>query len=279
MKIFTTKSELTQYLKTLRENGSSIGFVPTMGALHEGHISLIRLAQQDADVVVCSIFVNPTQFNDPKDLALYPRPISKDMEKLENAACDVLFMPEVEEMYAENEKWHIDLEGLDEVLEGKQRPGHYQGVTQIVNKLFDCVAPNKAYFGQKDFQQFLVIRKMVEKLNLPVQLVMCPIIREEDGLAMSSRNIRLSAQERKNALALNRVLHWMEANFDKLELKDLKEQATDQLKSSPGIELEYLEICDTHNLHSSTNKSTGPLVALVAARLGETRLIDNIILN
>ena len=222
-----------------------------MGALHEGHISLIKLAQKDSDVVVCSIFVNPTQFNDPKDLALYPRPVSKDIEKLENAACDVLFMPEVEEMYAENEQWHIDLEGLDQILEGKQRPGHYQGVTQIVKKLFDCVEPDRAYFGQKDFQQFLVIQKMVEKLDLPVQLIMCPIIRENDGLAMSSRNIRLNAEERKNALALQRVLQWMNENFNKLSIADLKEQATLQLQASPGINLEYLEICDTQHLQSA----------------------------
>ncbi len=250
-----------------------------MGALHQGHLSLINLAKQQTDVVVCSIFVNPTQFNDPKDLELYPKPIASDIEKLESVACDVLFNPATSEMYAENEQWVLDLDGLDLLLEGEQRPGHYQGVTQIVKKLFDCVQPHRAFFGQKDYQQFLVIEKMVKKLAMKVELVMCPIVRESDGLAMSSRNIRLSAEERKNALAIYQTLCWMKDHFGHYGLDELKTLGTEKLRKSPGIVLEYLEICDGDSLLVATNQNPKKLVVLVAAKLGNTRLIDNILLK
>jgi pantoate--beta-alanine ligase len=185
LKIFKTRQQLREYLDEARKTGKSIGFVPTMGALHNGHLSLIARAQQQTSLVVCSIFVNPTQFNDPKDLEKYPRPIESDIAKLEGAGCDVLFNPEVSEMYAGNEQWHLNIGELESLLEGASRPGHYQGVTQVVNKLFDIVQPDLAFFGQKDYQQYLVINKMIELLNLPVKLVMCPIEREPDGLAMS----------------------------------------------------------------------------------------------
>lgn len=279
MKIFTTKTELSQYLHRLREDGLQIGFVPTMGALHQGHLSLIGLAKQQTDVVVCSIFVNPTQFNDPKDLELYPKPIASDIEMLESVSCDILFNPSVTEMYTENEHWQLDLAGLDQILEGKQRPGHYQGVTQIVKKLFDCVEPDKAFFGQKDYQQFLVIANMVKKLGMNVELVMCPIVREASGLAMSSRNIRLSAEEKKNALALYRTLLWVKDQFEHYSLEELRTQATKMLNESPGVALEYFEICDGDTLASAKAKSTAKIVALVAAKLGNTRLIDNILIK
>lgn len=279
LQIFYTRATLRTYLKEQQTLGRTIGFVPTMGALHEGHLSLIKLAAEQTDLVVCSIFVNPTQFNDPKDLEKYPRPVESDIQKLEQSPCDVLFMPQVEEMYQADEKWQLELDGLDEILEGEHRPGHYQGVTQIVKKLFDAVAPDLAFFGQKDFQQFLVIAKMVEKLGLPVKLVMCPIIRESDGLAMSSRNIHLSVQERTAALAISRTLFWMKEQLDKMPLIEIKEQAAARLAQSPGLTLEYLEICDTEHLHPINSENAEKMVALVAAKVGQTRLIDNILLK
>ncbi len=279
MKIFNTRASLSEFLKKEKADGKKIGFVPTMGALHQGHISLIDLAHKQSDLVVCSIFVNPTQFNDPKDLDRYPRPIDQDIQLLEKAACDVLFLPEVAEMYTAAETWHLALDGLDELLEGLHRPGHYQGVTQIVKKLFDTVEPDFAFFGQKDYQQFLVIEKMVQKLGLNVRLMMCPIIRETDGLAMSSRNVHLNPEERKNALALYQTLNWMKQQFELLSIQELQEQAQKQLLESPGIVLEYLEICDGENLQALQSKDVAKIVALVAAKVGQTRLIDNMLLK
>jgi pantoate--beta-alanine ligase len=279
LKIFNTRASLSEFLKKEKADGKKIGFVPTMGALHQGHISLIDLAHKQSDLVVCSIFVNPTQFNDPKDLDRYPRPIDQDIQLLEKAACDVLFLPEVAEMYTAAETWHLALDGLDELLEGLHRPGHYQGVTQIVKKLFDTVEPDFAFFGQKDYQQFLVIEKMVQKLGLNVRLMMCPIIRETDGLAMSSRNVHLNPEERKNALALYQTLNWMKQQFELLSIQELQEQAQKQLLESPGIILEYLEICDGENLQALQSKDVAKIVALVAAKVGQTRLIDNMLLK
>jgi len=279
LKIFNTRASLSEFLKKEKADGKKIGFVPTMGALHQGHISLIDLAHKQSDLVVCSIFVNPTQFNDLKDLDRYPRPIDQDIQLLEKAACDVLFLPEVAEMYTAAETWHLALDGLDELLEGLHRPGHYQGVTQIVKKLFDTVEPDFAFFGQKDYQQFLVIEKMVQKLGLNVRLMMCPIIRETDGLAMSSRNVHLNPEERKNALALYQTLNWMKQQFELLSIQELQEQTQKQLLESPGIILEYLEICDGENLQALQSKDVAKIVALVAAKVGQTRLIDNVLLK
>lgn len=249
-----------------------------MGALHRGHLSLLAQAQQISDVVVCSIFVNPTQFNDPKDLEKYPRPIVSDTEKLRHAGCDVLFSPEVSKMYAGNEQWHLEIGELEQLLEGKFRPGHYQGVTQVVFKLFDIVKPDVAFFGQKDYQQFLVIQKMVALLHLPVRLVMCPILREADGLAMSSRNIHLSAEERQHALALSQTLNWLKQNFDRRKISELAARCTATISAGPGVQLEYFEITDGSNLHPA-NERTQHIVALVAAKVGNTRLIDNVIVK
>jgi pantoate--beta-alanine ligase len=277
LKVFKLKKELQQYLDSLRAHGKTIGLVPTMGALHKGHLSLLAQARHNADVVVSTIFVNPTQFNDPKDLEKYPRPIEQDIQKLEQAGCDVLFNPEVNEMYAGNEQWHLNIGELEFLLEGKFRPGHYQGVTQVVFKLLDIVKPDIALFGQKDYQQFMVISKMVELLHLPVKLLMCPILRDEDGLAMSSRNIHLSATERQQALILSKALFWLKDNFDKNKIAQLQEQAVGMIHQQEGVELEYLEIADGETLHPA-NQHTHQFVALVAARAGKTRLIDNVIL-
>ncbi|WP_419700826.1 pantoate--beta-alanine ligase [Mucilaginibacter sp. NFX135] len=276
MKIFTTKNEIAHHFTS--KQGKIVGFVPTMGALHQGHISLIKQAQQNSDEVICSIFVNPTQFNDPKDLEKYPRPIAADIAMLEQAGCDVLFNPVVNEMYDDNEKWHLDIGDLEHLLEGKFRPGHYQGVTQVVNKLFNIVKPDLAFFGQKDYQQFLVISKMVDLLHMPVQLVMCPIQRETDGLAMSSRNIHLTPYDREHALVLSKTLNWVKTNFDAGDIPTIKQQAEAMISNEPGIELEYLEIVDGKTLYTAT-ADTKNIVALVAARAGKTRLIDNMLIG
>lgn len=276
MKIFTTKKEITHYFT--HRAGKIVGFVPTLGALHQGHISLIKQAQQNSTEVVCSIFVNPTQFNDPKDLEKYPRPIAADIRMLEQVGCDILFNPPVNEIYDDNEKWHLNIGDLDHLLEGKFRPGHYQGVTQVVYKLFSIVKPDVAFFGQKDYQQFLVISKMVELLNMPVKLVMCPIERENDGLAMSSRNIHLTPDDRQHALILSKALSWVKNNFDAGNIPAIKQQAGLMISNEPGIEPEYFEIVDGQTLHTAT-ANTKTIVALVAAWAGKTRLIDNMLIG
>lgn len=277
MIIFNKTNEIAEYLQNLRNSGKTTGFVPTMGALHQGHLSLIKQAQQGNNVVICSIFVNPTQFNDPADLEKYPRPIAEDISKLEAAGCDILFNPAVSEMYADNEQWHLNIGELEHLLEGKFRPGHYQGVTQVVYKLFSIVKPDRAYFGQKDYQQFLVIHRMVELLSLPVKLVMCPIERETDGLAMSSRNIHLSGDDRQHAVVLSKTLKRVKDQFNKNNIRQLQEEAGRQISAEPGVQLEYFEIADGDNLHPA-NQNTANFVALVAARVGNTRLIDNMLL-
>ena len=278
MRVFTTTREIQQYLTDLHNKGLSTGFVATMGALHQGHLSLIQQAKKDNDWVICSIFVNPTQFNDPADLEKYPRPIAYDTQMLEQAGCDILFNPAVSEMYADNEHWHLDLGELEHLLEGKFRPGHYQGVTQVVYKLFNILKPDTAYFGQKDYQQFMVITKMVELLNLPVKLVMCPILREEDGLAMSSRNIHLTAADRLHSLVLSKTLNWVKENFDSNNIIELQNKAVEAINAEDGVSLEYFELADGDSLHPA-NQATKNVVALVAARVGKTRLIDNVLIN
>jgi pantoate--beta-alanine ligase len=277
LKTFTTKKTLQQYLSDLKAQGKTIGFVPTMGALHQGHLSLIKQAQQVNDVIVCSVFVNPSQFNDPKDLEKYPRTIEADTKLLEQVNCDVLFYPAVDEIYDDNEQWHLDIGPLEHLLEGEFRAGHYQGVMQVVYKLFNIVKPDNAFFGQKDYQQFMVISQMVQLMNMPVKLVMCAIKREDSGLAMSSRNIHLSADDRQHALILSKTLTWLKDNFDKKEIAQLKPQAEIMITQEPGVDLDYLSIADGETLQPATQNSK-IFVALVAAKVGNTRLIDNMIL-
>lgn len=279
LEIFNNKQTVHSYLEKLRSQGKSIGFVPTMGALHNGHLSLIEQAKIRTDIVVCSIFVNPTQFNDKKDLENYPRPIEDDIKKLQDAQCDVLFIPEVGEMYTNNEQWSIDLDSLDNILESEIRPGHYQGVTQIVNKLFDIVDPDFAFFGQKDYQQFMVISHMVNKLLLRVNLVLCPIIREKDGLAMSSRNIYLSPADRQNSLALFKSLTLFQDLYKNKDIDQLKTEITSFLNAAPGIELEYFEIFNAKSFQPASSKHVGSVIALVAAKVGSIRIIDNMIIE
>ena len=279
LEIFTSKSAIARYLIPSKKENKTIGFVPTMWALHKGHLSLIDIAGELTDTVVCSIFVNPTQFTDPKDLKKYPRPIEADIELLRSSRCRALFLPSVEEMYSANETWSIDLGGLDNILEGTLRPGHYQGVTQIVKKLLDVVNPDFMFMGQKDYQQVMVLEHMVKTLNIPVELVMCPIVREPSGLALSSRNVHLSDTEHSQAAVLSKVLQDVKARFADEPIESLKEGALQALRNAAGIEPEYFEICNARTLQPATEKDRESVVALVAAKVGNTRLIDNIILK
>lgn len=282
MKIIKTKIELSDWVAQARNEGHCITLVPTMGALHEGHLSLIHIGQKTGGITVCSIFVNPTQFNDPEDLKKYPRPLEKDIALLEEAGCDLLFLPEVAEMYPEDEAvWAIDLGALDEVWEGAKRPGHYQGVTQIVYKLFEAVKPDYSVFGQKDLQQYLVIEELIRQKELPIELVMAPTIREPEGLAMSSRNVRLSPSGKTQALALSQVLFHTEtllrAGHDSHQAREL---ALSRLEASPGVSLEYFAICERRTLSEATEDTPlDQLVILVAAWVEGVRLIDNVVMK
>ena len=281
MEIVHTISALKVLLSPFKKAKSKVALVPTMGALHKGHQSLIEIAQQQAEIVVCSIFVNPTQFTDPKDLEKYPRPLEHDIKMLEDARCNIVFMPTVKEMYPlfpNIENWHIDLGSAEFLLEGEFRKGHYQGVTQIVKKLFDAVNPAVAFFGQKDFQQVLMIKNMVKFFNLNVEIISCPIIREEDGLAMSSRNIHLSVTDKKNALVLSKALHYVKNHIGKINLADVLANAKRMINTTYGVELDYFTIVDGDTLMPITNRITENSVVLVAAKVGKTRLIDNMLL-
>lgn len=281
MEIFKTKASLHAFLQPLKAAAKKVALVPTMGALHSGHISLIKLAQQNADIIICSIFVNPTQFTDPKDLEKYPRPIEHDLAMLADAGCNGVFMPNVEEMYpgGPDEAWHIDLGNAEFLLEGEFRKGHYQGVTQIVKKLFDAVQPDVAMFGQKDFQQVLMIKNMLAHFKLPIKIIVCPIIREDDGLAMSSRNIHLSPIDRKNSLVLSKSLQFVIDHFSEYPLAELEEKAKSFYDNIDGVELDYFTIANGDTLEPAKSKDEDNLVALVAAKVGATRLIDNMIVK
>lgn len=278
LEIIKTIAALQNHLQK-QSSQKPLGLVPTMGALHNGHLSLIKTAQAQAAMVVCSIFVNPTQFTNISDLEKYPKPVEADLSKLEQAQCDILFMPDVQEMYPQKEHWHLNIGEIEHRLEGKFRPGHYQGVMQIVYKLFMAVKPDLAFFGQKDFQQIRVIEKMTELKKLPVKLVVCPIIREADGLAMSSRNIHLSDQERKHALVLSWALSQLKKSYVKEASPELRKEAMELISAEPQVQLEYLEIVNMDNLNQDTSDPTQGIIALLAAKVGQTRLIDNMILS
>ncbi len=278
MEIIATIAELKAHLTQLKIAKNTIALVPTMGALHQGHLSLIKIAQTQSDVVVCSIFVNPTQFTNQKDLKKYPRPLAHDIKMLQDAGCNVVFMPLVTEMYPKQEQWHINLGPSEFLLEGEFRKGHYQGVTQIVKKLFDAVMPDLAFFGQKDYQQVLMIKQMVKYFKLKLKIISCPIIREKDGLAMSSRNIHLTENDRENALVLNKALQFVLNNFKTLTLTDLLSQAKKMINATNGVKLEYFTLANGDTLLPIKNKNCKNIVALVAANVGQTRLIDNMLL-
>lgn len=280
MKIITTVSEMQQQADDLRKQGRTIGFVPTMGYLHEGHLSLIRTARSHADTVVVSVFVNPTQFGPNEDFASYPRDIEGDEEKAEKAGADIVFYPEAEEMYGPGFSTSVQVEGLTNRLCGASRPGHFKGVTTVVSKLFLIVKPHLAVFGQKDAQQAAVIRRMVSDLNFDISIITAPIVREHDGLAMSSRNKYLSAQERKQALALHEALVSARemAEHGETKAEALVRHMQQRIEREPDARIDYIEIVDTGTLEPVSTVHSHALAA-VAVYIGSTRLIDNCVLG
>lgn len=280
MKICKTKKELSAVLALAKTNKQSIGFVPTMGAIHTGHTSLITKSKSENDLVVCSIFVNPTQFNDPSDLIKYPRPIANDMQLLESVNCDVLFLPEISEMYSPGEIWEHSFGEIELCWEGASRPGHFKGVGQIVYKLLSLIQPNKAYFGQKDFQQTIVVKQLVKDFQLLTEIVVCPILRASDGLALSSRNIRLNELERVDAAKIYKVLSDCKSHFLQQEaISTIQLTAENALKSIPNVQLEYFAIVAQEDLKIWDNTKHMAPIAIVALRFPSVRLIDNMVLE
>lgn len=279
MKILNTIKETRDYLNEIRSKGSSIGFVPTMGALHEGHLSLLREAKKENDFVVCSIFVNPVQFNNEADLEKYPSEIESDIKKLKKEKCDLLFHPSAEEMYPQPDNTKFDFGDLDKVMEGEFRPGHFNGVAVVVKKLFEIIKPARAYFGLKDYQQLVIIHKLTKDCNLPVEIVPYAIIREENGLAMSSRNKLLSEPEKKQASLIYTTLKNVKIQSGFATISELKESVFRQFKKNKTMKLEYFEIVDLYSLKPlRTWAESNNIIACIAVYAGKVRLIDNIIL-
>jgi len=280
MKIITTIEEMQSYSAELRANGKFVGFVPTMGALHDGHLSLIRESAANNDVTVVSIFVNPTQFGANEDLDKYPRTLERDTELSRSAGADIIFAPSADEMYPPNSATFVNVESLTQGLCGKSRPTHFRGVTTVVAKLFNIVQPHRAYFGQKDAQQLAVISKMVADLNIPTEIIPCPIVRENDGLAMSSRNVYLSPAEREQATILYEALTAAQTLIAEGErnAEAVKERLTSILNTANLGIIDYVEIVDFHTLQPTATIKPPTLIAL-AVKFGNTRLIDNVIIN
>ena len=280
MEIFKEISPLKAFLKDVRKAGKTIGLVPTMGALHSGHLSLINASKASNDVTVSTVFVNPTQFNNPNDLLKYPRTLDKDTEMLKEVRCDVLFAPETIELYPQTSTLKLDFGTLDSVMEGKFRPGHFSGVGLIVSKLFNIVGPDNAYFGQKDWQQFAVISKLVEEMNFPLKLHSIPTLRESDGLALSSRNLRLTAEQRKAATIFFKTLKMAQQELlNGVEIASVKRKVKALVEGENGVTLEYFEIADSKNLNvlENVDMANKPILC-IAGFVGEVRLIDNLFL-
>jgi pantoate--beta-alanine ligase len=280
LKIFTTIAEMHAASRSARSAGERLGLVPTMGALHEGHLSLVRAAKTSCDQVAASIFVNPTQFGPAEDLAKYPRSFERDCEMLEREGVDMLFAPTVEEMYPAGAVTWVTVEELSGKLDGRSRPGHFRGVTTVVAKLFHIVEPDAAFFGQKDAAQVAVIRRMVRDLHFPVEIRVCPIVREPDGLAMSSRNAYLDAEQRQQALVLHRSLKRVAKLVEEGEYSSAKltTAGKEEFAAVPSVRLDYFEIVNPETLDPVEDVSNGALIA-VAALVGSTRLIDNTVLG
>lgn len=277
MEKYTSIASLQNRLAELRKD-KTIGFVPTMGALHPGHLSLVTMCKNVCDITVVSIFVNPTQFNDKDDYKRYPRMPEEDMKMLEQAGCNIVFSPTEEEVYPEKDNRIFDFGGLDKVMEGKFRPGHFNGVAQIVSKLFDMVKPDKAFFGQKDFQQVAIIKNMVQQLKLSVEIVIAPIIRENDGLAMSSRNMLLTDEQRKSAANISQALTFAKEQADKKEpVEGIKNEVVKRINTDPNLKVEYIEVVDADTLQPVNNwNDSDEIFACIAVHAGKIRLIDNI---
>ncbi|HPF50470.1 MAG TPA: pantoate--beta-alanine ligase [Draconibacterium sp.] len=279
MKLVRTVKELQQELGK-QGSKSGIGFVPTMGALHEGHLSLVKRSVAENQSVVVSIFVNPTQFNDPKDLERYPRTLEADLALLKHTGCKFVFAPTVDEVYPEEDTRKFNFGKLEKVMEGKFRPGHFNGVAQVVSRLFDMVKPDKAYFGLKDFQQLAIIKNMVKQLDLPVEIVPCEIVREKSGLAMSSRNELLSPEQRENAVLISKTLFRAKELITEKNVNDLRNWVVGEINKNPYLDVEYFEIVDDEQLQTVTDwNEKNTKVGCIAVFCGKIRLIDNIVFN
>lgn len=284
MEIFKTRNELKNRLGTLKEKKRKIGFVPTMGALHEGHLSLVCDAAKENDIVVVSIFVNPTQFNNPDDLKKYPRNVEADLQILSKTVCDIVYLPEVSDIYPDEDslKTRYHFGKIVEIMEGSHRPGHFDGVALVVGRLFHIVEPHNAYFGQKDFQQFILIKTLAQKYlsDLHIDVHRCPIIRENDGLAMSSRNVLLNEEQRKSASLISKTLFDYKKKYSEFTIAGLKEKISSEINADKNLELEYIEFVSDPGLDEITEWGNGQsMVACIAVQVGNVRLIDNVYLN
>ncbi len=281
MLLFKKEKDLKAFIQQEKLAGKKVGFVPTMGALHDGHLSLMALSLETTDVTVCSIFVNPTQFNNADDLEKYPRTIENDIVMLETAGVQVLFLPSVEEVYPKNLTYpDFDFNGLDHLMEGEHRPGHFEGVAQVVYRLLDIVQPTDLFMGQKDYQQWRIIQSMLEQVDWDIKLVRCPIARATDGLALSSRNVRLTEEARQIAPKIRQILSKAKAEIQDLSIGEVKNNAVRRLNKIEAFKMDYFEIVDGQSLQLVKDKSnTQSLVACTAVYIANIRLIDNIILK
>ncbi|MEN8120090.1 MAG: pantoate--beta-alanine ligase [Bacteroidota bacterium] len=284
MEIFKTGKHLQAHIEKLKLKKLKIGFVPTMGALHDGHLSLVAAAAKENDAVLVSIFVNPTQFNKPDDLKNYPRDVESDIKMLENSGCDMVFIPAVNEIYPDQDSMKINYNfgKIVEIMEGKHRPGHFDGVAMVVSRLFQITKPDNAYFGQKDFQQFILIKTLADKYlsDLNINVVRCPIIREKDGLAMSSRNVLLKKDQRISTALISKILFDAKNNYSNFSVKELKERIKATINSDRNLKLEYIEIVSDPELNEIISwDNEQKMVACIAVQVGDVRLIDNIYLN
>ncbi|MCK5765773.1 MAG: pantoate--beta-alanine ligase [Bacteroidales bacterium] len=277
MIVYTSIKDIQSAIRQHRADGHSIGFVPTMGALHRGHISLLEQSIKENDINIVSIFINPIQFNNKQDLEKYPRTLEDDCKKLEEAGCSIVFAPSAGEMYPEEVKEHYDFGQLEKVMEGEHRSGHFNGVAVVVKRLFDICMPNKAYFGEKDFQQLAIIKALVEQENMPLEIIGCPIIREEDGLAMSSRNVRLSPEERSIAPEIFKSLNWIRQQAGERSIGEILILAEEKLNAMPGMKVEYICIADEDTLMPVQSWDEADNIrAFIALFMGDVRLIDNL---
>jgi len=284
MIIFKYAEPLARYIQQQKDAAKQIGFVPTMGALHNGHIALIDQSKKDTSITVCSIFVNPTQFNNSSDYQLYPNTIEQDIARLEKAGCDVLFLPAIAEMYPQGTTGleHYDLGYLETLLEGKYRPGHFQGVCQVMYRLLSMVQPHKLFMGQKDYQQCMVVSRLLQLMQSPTELITCPTLREPDGLAMSSRNMRLSPEDRQKATTIYKCLTLIKQECNQGKAWTVIKEKAIQLLTDAGFRIDYIELADANTLQPATATMAtiyqGPRVALIAAFLHDVRLIDNMLI-
>jgi pantoate--beta-alanine ligase len=280
MELFATRAEINKRTISSINKGITIGFVPTMGALHDGHLSLVKRAKSENKIVVASIFVNPTQFNNADDLKNYPRNLEADLEKLKSAGCDWVFAPSTQEMYPEKDERIFDFGQTDKVMEGKFRVGHFNGVAQVVSKLFETIPAHRAYFGMKDFQQVAVIKKLVAMLNIPIEIVPCDIIRETDGLAMSSRNLLLTAEHRNVAPLIAQTLNEAKCRKSTTNVRELENWVISTINAEPLLNVEYFDIVDDTNLQAINEWREGQTaVGCIAVFAGKIRLIDNIVFD